>query len=167
MVSSYLVRGLIKMNFSLAGKIMGTCRVMRLLGAKIGKKTHIHSDIKIYNDDGYRFEKLEIGSNAYIGPRCLFDLSGPILIGDRVSISANVTLITHIDVGSNAIKDYSQRKIGRICIKNDTWVGVNCTILHNTTIGSGCMIGALSLVNKDIPDRSSAFGIPCRVKKNI
>ena len=52
-------------------------------------------------------------------------------------------------------------------IGENTWVAARCTILGGVTIGKNCVIGAGSVVTRDIPDNSLAFGNPCRVVRQI
>jgi acetyltransferase-like isoleucine patch superfamily enzyme len=113
--------------------------------------------------DGYSCRNLSIGSNVYIGPRCLFDLTSKITIEGDVSISAQVSFITHLDVGNQPLKKKVPRKEGPIIVNKGAWVGVNSTVLHGVTIGEYAMVGAMSLVNKPIPANSLACGNPCIV----
>lgn len=53
-----------------------------------------------------------------------------------------------------------------IVIGEDCWIGSNVTILGGVKIGNGCVIGAGSIVTKNIPDYSVAVGNPARVIKN-
>ena len=153
-------KALIKMNFRFWSQLASTCAVLRVLGATVGKHTHIYSDICVYNLEGYGCRNLSIGSNVYIGPRCLFDLTSKVTIEDDVSISAQVSFITHLDVGNQPLKKKVPREEGPITVNKSAWVGVNSTVLHNVTIGEGAMVGAMSLVNKDIPANSLACGNP-------
>ncbi|MDN6729313.1 MAG: hypothetical protein L0L57_03990 [Alkalibacterium sp.] len=49
---------------------------------------------------------------------------------------------------------------GKVCIENDVWIADNCTILKNSIIKNGAVIGAKSLVNKKIDNYAIAVGIP-------
>jgi len=51
-------------------------------------------------------------------------------------------------------------------IKNDVFIGISCIILPGVTIGNNCIIGAGSVVTKDIPDNSVAAGVPARIIKS-
>jgi acetyltransferase-like isoleucine patch superfamily enzyme len=53
-----------------------------------------------------------------------------------------------------------------ITIEDDVWIGANCTILAGVRIGAHSVIGAHSLVNRDIPPYSVAFGVPCRIHRS-
>ena len=52
-------------------------------------------------------------------------------------------------------------------IGNDVWLGSNVVVLPGVTIGSNVVIGAGSVVTHDIPDNSLAYGVPCRVVREI
>lgn len=54
-----------------------------------------------------------------------------------------------------------------VSIGNDVWIGAGVSILPGVKIGNNCVIGAGSVVNKDIPDNSLAVGNPCKVIKQI
>lgn len=54
-----------------------------------------------------------------------------------------------------------------ITVGDDVWIGANVTVLPGVTIGSNTVIGAGSVVTKDIPSGVIAFGNPCRVIRNI
>lgn len=92
------------------------------------------------------------------------DFEGFIEIGDNCIIGPNVVIRTsNHEFGSKneLIKDQGHRP-GRIVIQRNTWVGANCTIIGNVNIGEGAVIGAGSVVNKDIDHFAIAAGIPAR-----
>lgn len=155
-------KAFIKMNFQLLSQVASTNNVLRVLGASIGERTHIPADICVYNLDNYSCRNLAIGSNVYIGPRCLFDLTSRITIEDDAAISAQVSFITHLDVGNQPLKKKVPRTEGPINVKRGAWVGVNTTVLQDVVIGEFAMVGAMSLVNKDVPADSLCYGIPCK-----
>ena len=157
-----LGKSFLKMNFRILSQLASANCVLRELGATVGIDTHIPCDICIYNLDNYSCQNLCIGSNVYIGPRCLFDLTSKIVIENDAAISAQVSFITHLDVGNQPLKKKIPRRQGPIVVKTGAWVGVNTTILHDVTIGEYAMIGAMSLVNRNISSKSFAYGIPCK-----
>jgi acetyltransferase-like isoleucine patch superfamily enzyme len=63
------------------------------------------------------------------------------------------------------IKDQGILK-GPVRIGPDTWIATKVTILRNTTIGKGCVLGSHAVVKGDIPDYSIAVGAPAKVVKN-
>ena len=141
--------------------------VLRHFGAKIGDGVRIQSPFMIHNADINKkiFLNLEIGNHCYIGRGCIFDLMDKIVIEDRVTISHKCVLNTHTHAGkSNLVKEgvlpISQNAIN---IKDDTYIGSGVTILEGVTIGNGAIVGAMSLVNKDIPNKTTSVGIPSKI----
>ena len=83
-----------------------------------------------------------------------------------VTISFNVTFINH-DGGTWAFRDIDEYndviKYGRIRVGDRSFIGCNATILPGVTIGSRCVIGAGSVVTKDVPDGMVVAGNPARI----
>lgn len=89
-----------------------------------------------------------------------------ITLEDEVRISHGVAFITH-DGGTWAFRDLPGYediiKYGKIHVGKRTFIGCNSTIMPGVTIGERCVIGAGSVVTKDIPDGCVALGLPARV----
>ena len=62
---------------------------------------------------------------------------------------------------------FQQRMDKAVTLWHDVWLGHNVTVMPGVTIGSGAVIGAGSVVTKDIPAGVVAFGVPCRVMREI
>jgi len=105
---------------------------------------------------------LKMGRNVTIVDTCFFDPSHCFLIsiGDNTTICPNVRLIAH-DASTKKLLGYT--KIGLINIKENCFIGDSVIILPNVTIGPNAIIGAGSVVTKDIPADSVAAGNPARV----
>lgn len=90
-----------------------------------------------------------------------------ISIGDNVFITANVSFITHDTIRNMLNRKYKtnrfQRAFGCIEVCDNVMIGSGTRILYNVRIGSNVIIGAGSIVTRDIPDNSVAAGVPCRV----
>lgn len=102
-----------------------------------------------------------------IGDNCGFSgvtvgAANEIVIGNNVLIGANA-IITDFDWHS----DRSNTSPQPVIIHDNVWIGVNSTVLKGVTIGKNSIIGANSLVVKDIPENVVAGGVPCRVLKSI
>lgn len=88
-----------------------------------------------------------------------------ITIGDRVTITSGVKIITH-DGSTWLVRDNANKRYqyySPVKIGNDVFIGVNSIILPGVTIGSNVVIGAGAVVTRDIPDNSVAVGTPARV----
>jgi len=116
-------------------------------------------------------EFIEWGDDVWVGYFCLIDGSGGLEIGNHVSISSGVHIYTHSSVDFrrlNLNKDPingTHIKRAPVKIGNFVQIGANAVVLPGITIGNNVIIGALSLVNKDIPDNCVAFGIPAKIKE--
>ena len=144
--------------------------VLRYFGAAIGTGVRIQTPLLIHNADHTKpiYSNLTIGNDCYIGRDCLFDLMGKISIGNKVTISHRAVLNTHTHAGKSPLRN-KQLKVskGDINILDGVYLGSNVTVLECITIGPNSIIGAFSLVNKDLPGNIVGFGIPCKVQKEI
>jgi acetyltransferase-like isoleucine patch superfamily enzyme len=112
---------------------------------------------------------LSIGSNTYIGEyNNIRAGGGSIEIGDNCSISQHISIIA----SNHTIKKHKHisaqpwdLKNNFVIIKDGAWIGANSIILPGVTVGFGAVVGAGSLVNKDIPDYAVVIGTPAKVIK--
>ncbi len=110
---------------------------------------------------------IEIGENFYANHNLVILDCNKVIFGDNVLIGPNCSFYT---VGHPI--DPMQRKQGYeyakpIQIGNDVWIGGNVVILPGVKIGNRCVIGAGSVVTKEIPDDCIAVGNPCKIVKRI
>ncbi|MEN6416247.1 MAG: sugar O-acetyltransferase [Armatimonadota bacterium] len=108
---------------------------------------------------------IEIGEGSYINFNCNFVDDGKIIIGKKVMFGPAVTVAT---VGHPINPNYrGYMYTDPVTIECNCWIGANSTICPGVTIGENSVIGAGSVVTKDIPANSVAVGNPCRVLRNI
>jgi|TARA_B110000259_G_C14021247_1_gene403145 acetyltransferase-like isoleucine patch superfamily enzyme len=81
-----------------------------------------------------------------------------------VIVEDNVQIGSHCSIYSVSTIDDS---FGKVVLKNNCRIGSHSTILPGVTIGINSIVGAHSLVNKDIPDNVVAFGIPVKVIRQL
>ena len=117
-----------------------------------------------YCDYGFN---ISVGKNFYINHNCTILDGGNVEFGDNVFIAPNCVFST----AGHAI-DAEQRGKGLeialpIKVGNNVWFGANVSVLPGVTIGDNTIIGAGSVVNKDIPSGVIAVGNPCRVIREI
>lgn len=99
---------------------------------------------------------ISIGKCCSIATNCSFVLSNHLL--DRFTTSpANIMLFAH---KQGNLTSYSK---GDIIIKNDVWIGANCTLIDGITIGNGAVIAAGSVVTKDVPPYAIVGGNPAKL----
>ncbi len=110
-----------------------------------------------------RSEGVTIGSNCVVHTPYFGVEPYLVVIGDHVAISSGTEFITHDAVGWLFPDHPHLGLFGTIRIGSNTYLGVNCTILPGTTIGSNCVIGAGSVVRGEIADGSVVMGNPAKV----
>lgn len=103
-------------------------------------------------------KNLKIGNNTDIGAFTYINASEGVIIEDDVQIGAGVKIYSVSTIDS---------KKGKVVLKKNCRVGANSVIMPGVTIGQNSIVGALSFVNKNIPDNVVACGVPVKVIKNI
>ena len=139
--------------------------ILKMKGAKIGKKCNIQSGITIHNCRNYN--RLTVGKNCHIGKNCFLDLRDDITIEDNVVIAMNNTFITHLDMNNSELKNIYPAAQDNIIIENGAYIGTNCTVLMGVTIGAKAIVGAQSLVMKDVNEKTIYAGSPAVKIRNI
>ena len=110
---------------------------------------------------------LFIGENTIISEGCVISALNRIIIEENVIIGPRVMIIDNTRKPRDVhcpIKD-QEPEVGYVHIGADSLIAYNACILPNVTIGRHCIIGALSVVNRDIPPYSVAVGAPAKVVK--
>ena len=107
------------------------------------------------------------GAHTYANFNLTLVDDGEIFIGDHTMIGPNVTLITtghpiRPDLRERVAQFSEPIRIGR-----NVWIGANVTVLTGVTIGDNAVIGACSLVTRDVPADCVAVGTPARVVREI
>lgn len=115
-------------------------------------------------DYGYN---IEIGENFYMNVNCVILDGAKVTFGDNVFIAPGCGFYT-----AGHPLDVEQRNKGLeyarpITVGNNVWIGAQACLLPGVTIGDNCVIGAGSVVTKDIPANSVAAGNPCRVIRKL
>ncbi len=142
----------------------------RLLGA-LGEGSFLQGPIRFHYGIHTR-----IGKNFFGNFNLTVQDDAEVTIGDRCNFGPNVTIVTpmhplraderHLMLDANGEKKhlcYAKP----IHIGNDCWFGASVTVCPGVTIGDRCVIGAGSVVTRDIPPDSFAAGVPCKVIRKI
>lgn len=127
-----------------------------VLNVRIGKNTSIHRCCQIRKGD------IVIGNNVIIGENALLDGSRGLYIEDNVNFSSSVSIYT-------LQHDYNSPTFDLIgapvYIKKNSWISSNATVLPGVTVGEGAVVGAMCLVNKDVPEYTLVTGVPFKIVK--
>lgn len=145
-------------------KVGDQARVHELMERILGKKMPESSVLlpPLYIDYG---KPVVIGERCFIQQCCTFFGRGGIEIGNDVFIGPKVNLIT---INHDPDPDNRSATYGRkIVIEDKVWIGINSTILPGVRIGYGAIVGAGSVVTKDVEPMTVVAGNPARVIKNI
>jgi acetyltransferase-like isoleucine patch superfamily enzyme len=177
--ATYCVRSYHVRRFARAGK-----------GIRIGRGFAVHGPDRIQVEDGVviashvtlramveypwtsppqRFASgIVLKRGCFINSFTEIAAAGHITIGEDVMIGQQCCIIDmnhgYEDVG-RSVKSQAVRVRGEIRIGDGSWLGAHCVVVGGVTIGRHCVVGAHSLVNRDVPDFCVAAGAPARVLK--
>ena len=146
----------------------------------IGKHCALKGKSNIVLDDGVTVRPytqiwsggtVRIGNGSEIGERCRISIANSLEIGEKVLLSPNV-YITDCDheyrnISVPVIDQGIAQKGQTVSIGYGSYIGINAVIVGNVKIGKHCVIGANSVVTKDVPDYCVAVGSPARVIKKM
>ena len=139
---------------------MGLTQTIRKMVSRIGSTV---GNLRIAY---LRAAGISIGKDCMISWGAKLDVSGGrIIIGDRCTITHGCILLSH-DRAEKRI-DPRDKGQGMVRLGNDVFVGVNSVILRGVTIGDYAIVGAGSVVTKDVPAQVVVAGNPARVIKEF
>jgi maltose O-acetyltransferase len=138
--------------------------IKKVLKELLGKSEGAFINPPFYCDYGFH---IEVGENFFANYSCTILDVAKVKIGDNCQMAPNVAIYTaghpiHPDSRNSAYEYGIEVTIGNNC-----WIGGNSVICPGVHIGDNVIIGAGSVVTKDIPDWSIAAGNPCRVIRKI
>ena len=132
------------------------------LFGELPEGTHITPPFHCDYGSGIRF-----GRNFYANSGCTILDGGAVHIGDHVLFAPNVALYTVGHPLHPALRRAGWEQTAPITIEDDVWLGGGVIVLPGVSIGDNSVIGAGSVVTKNIPANSLAVGNPCRVLRQI
>ena len=139
-------------------------KISRIVKRLLGKSENAFINPPFYCDYG---SHIEVGKNFFANYNCTIIDVAKVTIGDNCQMAPHVAIYTaghplH-PVSRNSLYEYGIS----VTIGDNVWIGGNTVILPGVHIGSNTVIGAGSVVTKDIPDWVVAAGNPCRVIRKI
>jgi acetyltransferase-like isoleucine patch superfamily enzyme len=113
-----------------------------------------------------------VGRDVYIGEELhvtdeLDDSACALSIGDRVAIAQRVLIVLSSYANNSLYRETFGATFGRVAIARDAWVGAGVIILPNVTIGEGAVVGAGSVVTRDVAPFTIVAGNPARLIRYV
>lgn len=148
---------LFRINHTMPGTDEYQELIPQLFG-EVGEGSRIVAPMTIVHGD-----KVRIGRNAIVMPNSLMMASGTITIEDTVQVAAYVKLI------SNNHDPYDRMILTcrPVVLKRNCWIGAGAVILPGVTVGENSIVGAGSVVTKDVPDNTVVAGNPAKFIKHL
>jgi acetyltransferase-like isoleucine patch superfamily enzyme len=139
---------------------------------QIGARTISRGECRVFGPEA----NITIGSDCYIGDNSKIWSAFGITIGDRVLIAHSVNIHDNdshpksaahrhrqtVDICNAGTYDLTDVGMAPIVIEDDAWIGFNASILKGVTIGKGAIIGAASVITKDVSPYAIMVGNPAR-----
>lgn len=130
------------------------CFLLRLFGAKVGPGAHPYPTSRVWAP-----WNLKLGAKSSLGPNVNCYSVGPIVIEHNVTVSQGA----HLCAATHDLRDPSfPLVVGSIVIESGAWVAAEAFIGPGVRIGREAVVGARSVVTKDVGDQAIVAGNPCR-----
>ena len=110
---------------------------------------------------------VHFGTGIYFNSNVMLIDDGQIYIGNRVLVGPNVVITTANHPQDPELRRYEMQFNRDVHIEENVWIGAGAIILPGVTIGKNSVIGAGSVVTRDIPENVLAVGTPCRIVRQI
>lgn len=153
-----LTQLLFKLNHTMPMSDEYNALLKEIFGDNIGAGSYIAPPL-----NGAAIDRMTIGNNVFINSNLLSMARGGITIEDDVQIAGNVSLLSN----NHDPYDRMVLTLKPVLIKKGAWIGANAVILPGVCVGKHAIVGAGSVVTKDVPDYGVAVGNPARVIKML
>jgi len=151
-------------NFRRAGKnltVFPRTRIDRPRNITVGSDFSLNHGSVLRNEATGTFQA---GNKVALGMHCLIDYSGGLVLGDDVVISDEAQVHTH----NHGLNPHTVPTYRRLTMGSGVWIGGRAIILPQvSSIGDGAVIGAGSVVTKDVPPHCVVAGNPARVIRQL
>lgn len=133
------------------------------LGITLGKSVVLREYAWLSANNGV----IEIGDRVFIGAFVMIYGISKCRIGNDVLIGAHTSIVAGNHIFNDPSVPISQQGTDSqgICIEDDVWIGANCVVLDGVTVGRGAVVGAGSVVTKNVPPMAVVCGNPAKVMR--
>lgn len=128
---------------------------------ELGPQAHVSRLVEVSGNSRDPRCRFRAGMASWVFTRCFIDVTRPVELGTNVGVGGSSFLFTH-GLWLSSVHGFPVTK-APIVIDDDTWIPWRCFIMPGVTIGKRVIIGAQSLVNRDVPDNVVAAGMPAKV----
>jgi acetyltransferase-like isoleucine patch superfamily enzyme len=140
-------------------------------GIDIGDRTTImhNTELHVFNFRDLPHAFIRIGRDTFVGESVVVRGQGGVSIGDSVLIAPGAKILAINHNYSDITRPIIEQGItGRgICIEQGAWIGAGACVLDGVTVGRGAVVGANSVVTRDVPPHTVVVGSPAKVVKDI
>lgn len=144
--------------------------LLREYGASIGRHVLFHSPVVIHNAAQGRalYRNLTVGDHCYLGRDLLLDILDRITIEDHVTLSLQVRIFTHTDVGESLVSGlgFPPTK-APVILHRGAYVGVGALILQGVEVGECAVVAAGAVVTRNVPAFTVVAGVPARHLRDL
>lgn len=138
-------------------------RILKEVFAEVGENSYIQAPYYAM----WGGHHVHLGKNVYVNFHCTFVDDAQIYIGDGTMIAPNVTIIAASHPISPTLRAEGYGCNKPVYIGKNVWLASNVTVLPGVHIGDNAIIGACSVVTKDIPPNVIALGNPIKILREI
>ncbi len=141
---------------------------LRLLGARVGRRTIIH-DVRFFNLYRAGLAALSVGDECFLGDECLLDMADAITLERQVTLAERVLILTHTNVGyaDHPLQPHFPPSTAPVLLRSGCFVGAQALILPGVRVGERAFVAAGSVVTEDVPSATLVAGVPARVVRSL
>lgn len=167
-VLRYVFFSLWQYLFALMGISPIRIACLRFFGAKIGRNVIIER-IRLINLYRTGIEGISIGDNCYLGDGVTLDLAERITLADNVTLSFDVMVLTHTNVGykNHPVQQHIPSVAKPVTFENGCFVGARAVILPGMTVGYGSAVAAGAVATTDVSSKTLVGGVPAKRIKTL